>query len=130
MLAETKLTPRLLDPSEFRLLLDYGIGLTDIVKDQAGVDPEIAFGDWGSRLARRLASHEPRYLCFNGKRAAREALGVKKVEYGPQGELFGATRLFVVPSTSAAARRWWDGGVWEELARLVRGGSSRQFGRR
>ena len=120
VLAETKLTPRLLDPSEFRLLLDYGVGLTDIVKDQAGVDAKIEFGDWGSQLARRLAPCEPLYLCFNGKRAAREALGGKKVDYGLQAESFGPTRLFVAPSTSAAARRWWDGAVWEELAELVR----------
>ncbi len=122
VLAETKLTARLLDPSEFRLLLDFGIGLTDVVKDQHGMDREIDFSGWGALLQRRLAPHAPRCLCFNGKRAAREA-GIKIVEYGWRTETFGPTRLFVAPSTSAAARRWWDGDVWEELAGFVRSAS-------
>ena len=119
VLAETKLTPRLLDPSEYASLLDYGIGLTDIVKDQSGVDADIDFEGRGAYLEKRLTPHAPRYLCFNGKRAAREALGGERVEYGLQARSFGETRLFVAPSTSAAARRWWDGGVWGELATLV-----------
>lgn len=123
VLSETGLTPRLLHPSEFPLLLDYGVGLTDIVKDQAGVDIEIDFGDSGTTLRERLAPYAPRYLCFNGKRAAQEALGRKSVDYGLQDELFGSTRLFVATSTSAAARRWWDSGVWEELAERVAKGS-------
>ncbi|MCH7533652.1 MAG: hypothetical protein IID07_11960 [Gemmatimonadetes bacterium] len=64
--------------------------LTDIVKNQAGVDSDIRLSDRGALL---------------------------------QARSFGATRLFVAPSTSAAARRWWDGGVWEGLAGLVRGTS-------
>ena len=121
VLAETRLTPRLLDPCEFPLLLDFGIGLTDIVKDQDGMDSEIDFKDAGTLLRARVAPYAPRYLCFNGKRAAREALGADRIEYGIQEELFGPTRLFVAPSTSAAARRWWDGEVWNVLAKLVRG---------
>lgn len=120
VLYETGLTERLLDPSEFGLLPKYGIGLTDIVKGQAGGDHEIDFGRNGSLIKARLAPYAPRYLCFNGKRAAREALGVKKVGYGLREETFGPTRLFVATSTSAMAKRWWDAGVWEELARLVR----------
>ena len=122
VLYEIGLTDRLLDPSEFGLLPDYGIGLTDIVKDQDGMDSEIDFKNAGTLLRQRLDFSAPRYLCFNGKRAAREALGSKKVAYGPQGESFGPTRLFVAPSTSAAARRWWDAAAWGELARLVKSG--------
>jgi TDG/mug DNA glycosylase family protein len=73
------------------------------------------------RLKRCLRPHAPRILCFNGKRAAREALRQKKVQFGLQPTTFGRTLLFVAPSTSAAARRWWDLKVWEELAELVRG---------
>ena len=124
MLHETGLTPRRLDPSEFRLLLDYGIGLTDVVKDQDGMDSEIEFKDSGTLLEERLAPYAPRYVCFNGKRAGREALGVKWIEYGLRTETIGATRLFVAPSTSAAAKKWWDGRVWKELAGLVREASA------
>ena len=120
VLAETGLTPRCLEPSEFRQLLDYGIGLTDIVKDQAGADSDIEFGDWGTLLEERVVAVAPRHLCFNGKKAAQQALGVKKVGYGLQTCSFGPTRLFVAPSTSGAARGFWDAGVWVELSRLVR----------
>ena len=120
VLEETGLTPRLLHPSEYRSLLEHGIGLTDVVKDQAGMDIEIDFPEHGVTVEHRLRPHSPRFLCFNGKRAASEALGPRRVSYGAQSKTFGSTRLFVAPSTSAAARRWWDIGLWQQLAGLVR----------
>jgi double-stranded uracil-DNA glycosylase len=121
VLAETGLTPRLLEPHQFKELIELGIGLTDVVKHQAGSDSEIRFGSAGAGLEARLRPYAPAYLCFNGKRAAREALGRRSVDYGLQTERFGATRLFVAPSTSAAARRFWHPRHWHELARLVEG---------
>jgi double-stranded uracil-DNA glycosylase len=41
------------------------------------------------------------------------------VEYGPQERRLGGVRAFVLPSTSGAARRYWDVARWYELARLV-----------
>ena len=120
VLEETGLTPYLLRPSDFRSLLQYGIGLTDVVKNQAGMDIDIDFSGYGATLELRLRSFSPRFLCFNGKRAASEALGRKQVTYGMQSDEFGPTSLFVAPSTSAAARRWWDTRIWEELADYVR----------
>jgi TDG/mug DNA glycosylase family protein len=119
-LRDVGLTDRLLDPSEYRSLLGYGIGLTDVVKDQSGMDSAIDFDGWGALLRGRLEPYSPAYLCFNGKRAASEAIGEKRIRYGLHATSFGSTRLFVAPSTSAAARRWWDGGIWRELAELVR----------
>jgi len=55
-------------------------------------------------------------LCFNGKRAAQQFLGRTDVALGLQSEMVGATRLFVAPSTSAAARRYWRLEVWQALA--------------
>ena len=106
--------------------MEHGIGLTDVVKDQAGMDIEIDFPEPGVRVEHRLRPHSPRFLCFNGKMAASEALGRQRVSYGIQSNVFGSTRLFVAPSTSAAARRWWDIGFWQQLADLVR--SPDQFG--
>ncbi len=120
VLEETGLTPCLLHPSEFRSLLQYGIGLTDVVKDQAGMDIDIDFPGYGAELEHRLKPYSPRFLCFNGKRAASEALGRRQVTYGMQSDTFGPTSLFVAPSTSAAARRWWDTRFWAELADFVR----------
>ncbi len=127
ILWETGLTDRLLEPREYGSLLDYGIGLTDVVKDQEGRDSAIDFGGCGALLRKRLEAllrkrleaYSPRYLCFNGKRAALEVLGGKRIGYGLQASSFGPTRLFVAPSTSAAARRSWDAGVWKQLSDLV-----------
>lgn len=120
VLAETGLTPIRLSPAEYRRLIEFGIGLTDVVKDQSGMDHELVVREGqGREVLDRIRVHAPAVLCFNGKRAAQETLGVRKVPYGPIPEPVGGTRLFVAPSTSAAARRWWDADIWRELADLV-----------
>lgn len=114
------LTPRQLEPSEYRLVLRFGIGLADLVKDQSGDDAAIRFGDADrKRLLAAILRYRPRVLCFNGKRAVQEFLR-RRVTYGLQREMIGPTALFVAPSTSAAASRWWNLAPWQELARLVR----------
>jgi TDG/mug DNA glycosylase family protein len=40
------------------------------------------------------------------------------VDYGLMDEKIGDTALFVLPSPSGAARRFWDKKPWRELARL------------
>ena len=120
-LARTGLTPRALAPAQWRELLAYGIGLTDLVKRQSGGDAEIDFRRAGRRaLAHKIARLRPRMLCFNGKRAASEFLGRRAVAYGLQPERIGATRIFVAPSTSGAANGAWQPAHWDELAALVR----------
>ena len=80
-------------------------------------------------LRTKLMSFQPRYVCFNGKRAAQEFLGSKTIEYGVQPLRYGRTVLFVAPSTSAAANGARDQSIWQDLARRVlrprrtRGGS-------
>jgi len=119
-LARTRLTPRQLSPSEWRLLLDFSIGLTDLVKGQSGADDEIDFGRAGAtELERKIERLHPGVLCFNGKRAASEYLG-RQVEFGVQSEIIADTRIFVAPSTSGAANGAWDPARWDELAELVR----------
>jgi TDG/mug DNA glycosylase family protein len=123
-LARTGLTPRLLAPSEYPLLLSFGIGLTDLVKLQSGGDAEIDFRRAGAReLEQKIARLRPRVLCFNGKRAAGEFLGRRRVSFGLQPEPIGATRIFVAPSTSGAANGSWDPAVWDALAATVREGA-------
>ena len=122
-LSTVGLTDRQLDPAEYRLLLDYGILLTDLVKDQVGGDRTISFRKADSlRLRLTIMRYQPRYFCFNGKRAAREFFGTDRVEFGVQRSRLGKTVLFVAPSTSAAARASWDLSVWRDLAKRVRRG--------
>ncbi len=120
ILSETGLTPRKLEPREFRDLLRFGIGLTDIVKQQFGNDPDIDFGlSCVEPLTRRLLDLQPAYLSFNGKKAAQVLIGRKRIEYGLQEERIGATAMFVAPSTSGAVNGYWDPDIWRELGRRV-----------
>ena len=124
-MARVGLTPRRLTPGEAGLLPDLGIGLTDLVKDQSGPDSGIEFGGESRELLRRkMQELQPDILCFNGKRAAKEFLRSTTVEYGLQPQRIGATRLFVAPSTSAAANGSWDPAWWDKLAALLRSTTS------
>ena len=114
------LTPRQLAPADYRVAKEFGIGFTDLVKDQSGSDAAIDFrNEQREHLRAAILIAQPAFLCFNGKRAATEYLESKRVAYGPHVTTIGATRLFVAPSTSGAANGSWDFAFWEELARLV-----------
>lgn len=114
------LTPKQLAPEAFRELLDFGIGLTDVVKQQFGNDAEIDFRRSDPvGLRHKLVEYQPLVLAFNGKKAAQTFFGRQSVELGVQDDRIGRTLLFVAPSTSGAANRSWDEGYWHALGRMV-----------
>lgn len=121
-LHEVGLTPRLLEPREFRILPQFGIGLTDVCKTRSGSDAEIGTDGFDApRLRRAVERAAPAWLAFTSKNAGRAALG-RPADYGVQPERIGDTRCFVLPSPSGRARRWWDIRPWRELADLVTSG--------
>ena len=116
------LTPRLLAPAEFRTLLRYGIGLTDLCKTESGADTDLSRqADDAAALTAKIAQHRPAILAFNGKRAARVFLGAETLDYGEQTRRVGETAIHVLPSSSGAARRWWDEAFWRRVADAIRG---------
>lgn len=118
-LHEVGLTPVRLAPSEFARLPRFGIGLTDVCKARFGSDAEVGHAHFDpAGLERRIAAAAPRHLAFNGKNAARAALG-RPVAYGLQAERLGGAQTWVLPSTSGAARRFWDLEPWRQLAAAV-----------
>lgn len=118
-LAEVGLTPRRLQPQEFREVLEFGIGLTDLCKTRSGSDVEVGVGGFDvPRLVTSLDEHRPAWIAFTSKNAARGALG-RPVDYGVQPERLAESRVFVLPSPSGAARGFWDIERWRELARLA-----------
>ncbi|MGH2374506.1 MAG: mismatch-specific DNA-glycosylase [bacterium] len=119
-LAEVGLTPHVLAPADYEQLLRFGIGLTDLIKGQAGRDDQVPFARADAMALRaKVMLYQPRYLCFNGKRAAREFLRRPEVEYGVQAERIGRTVLFIAPSTSRSANAFWDLSIWHDLAGRV-----------
>jgi TDG/mug DNA glycosylase family protein len=115
-LQATGLTPDELAPAEFARLPEFGIGLTDICKLLHGSDEEVGTVEFDvTGLQERIAAAEPANLAFNGKNAARGALE-RDVTYGPQEEQLGGAAVWVLPSTSGRARRFWDVAPWRQLA--------------
>lgn len=116
------LTPRQLRPEEYRTILEYGLGLTDLAKGISGADRVLSSRHFDvESLKRKLLRYVPRILAFTGKRAAHEFFERRRpIEYGPLEERVGETMLFVLPSPSGAARGYWDPERWKELQLLSR----------
>jgi TDG/mug DNA glycosylase family protein len=114
------LTPCVLEPADFHRLIDWNMGLTDLAKTVSGSDQVLERANFdGARLNGLILQYRPQILAFTSKRAAEELVG-HRVEYGLAATGIGATRLFVLPSPSGAARGFWDEDPWRELARLRR----------
>ncbi|MGB0631210.1 MAG: mismatch-specific DNA-glycosylase [Alphaproteobacteria bacterium] len=121
VLHETGLTPRLFAPSEFRELLLLGVGLTDLAKHESGMDITLSSAAYDAgALHDKVEAAAPSILAFTGKRPAGlfllETLGTGITYYGEQRARLGDTRIFVLPSPSGAARRWWSAEPWHTLA--------------
>lgn len=127
MLHRSGLTPERLQPADYARVLDYGIGLTDVVKHASGLDRDLDPAHLGEAareaLQARVTAVAPEVLAFTSKRAALAGLG-EVAGYGEQPQRWGATRLWVLPSPSGSARRWWDEGPWLALGEVVRSGAA------
>lgn len=118
-LAAIGLTPRLLQPEEFPLMLGFGIGLTDLAKHASGPDAAIRRDHYDPEgLAARIRACRPGMLAFNGKRAAATFLDVKgtALPFGKGPDLPDFPSIFILPSTSGLASRSWDAAYWHRMA--------------
>ena len=121
ILNESGLTPHLFAPTEFRELLSLGIGLTDLAKHEAGMDVALSSAAYDAdALHAKVEVAAPAILAFTGKRPAGlfllKILGMSITDYGEQPVRLGCTRIFVLPSPSGAAQRWWSAEPWHTLA--------------
>lgn len=123
-LAEIELTPRRYEPLEFRQMLKLGIGFTDLSKSGIGMDHQI-----GAQLCDRksfeikMRKYRPRFIAFTGKKAASLWLlrPTRQVTLGLHSKSEDFPEVFVLPSTSGAACRYWDPEPWKELANQLKG---------
>lgn len=94
--------PEPLEYDDDRRLLEFGIGLTDLVKRPTrGVD-EIErqeFAEGRVLLARKLEEFQPRVVAFNGKTVYEKFAG-RPCKLGLQKEKLYGAQVFVLPSTS------------------------------
>lgn len=122
ILFKTGLTPVKLQSGEFRTLPEYGTGLTDLVKISSGADKNIPLSAYDIEgFCSRIRKYKPVVVAFNGKNAAKVFFG-HTIDYGGPiyDERSGKTALFVLPSTSAAARAYWNEEYWWKLAEFIR----------
>lgn len=124
VLHQIGLVPERLQPEEFRTLLRYRIGLTDVAKRTSGPDSALRGDHFDlAGFVERIAANRPRILAFNGKRAAQAALGISqgRLAYGPQARRLADADIYVLPSTSGAAAGFWSIEPWKQLAMAVTG---------
>lgn len=101
-LFESRLTPIHLSPEEDHRMLEFGLGLTDLVKRWSRSIGDLSKEDFRHgvpALKKKLLRVSPGAIAFNGKTAFEKFEG-RKADLGPQRTLFGHSRVFVLPSTS------------------------------
>ncbi|MEE3232912.1 MAG: mismatch-specific DNA-glycosylase [Candidatus Latescibacterota bacterium] len=116
VLWESGIIPEKLSPGDFSSIIKYRVGLTDLAKYVSGVDVDVPKTCYDvASLQKKIVTYKPHWFAFNGKRPAEEFFK-RRVVYGLQKETLIKTRLYVLPSTSGAARRFWDESYWYDLA--------------
>jgi TDG/mug DNA glycosylase family protein len=113
------LTPRLLSPFEEEELLQWGIGLTNIVErttvraDELSKDELIA----GARaLERKVRRYKPRIVTILGLGAYRTGFARPKAKLGLQDHQIGKTQVWLLPGPSGLNAHFTPKG----LAKVVR----------
>jgi TDG/mug DNA glycosylase family protein len=104
LLHDAGFTSRVLAPSEQNELPAYGLGVTNAAVRTTRGSGELRRGDFegaAERLGQIADELGPGWIAFVGKEAYRGTFN-ERSELGVQERRLGATRLFVLPSTSPA----------------------------
>ena len=102
LLFESGIVPEPLEHKEDVRLLEFGIGLTDLVKRPTRGIEELTreeFAEGCLLLAKKLEEFKPRMIAFNGK-VVYESFAGRPCKLGLQKERLYGARIFVLPSTS------------------------------
>ena len=96
-------TERVLAPWEEGLLLEHGVGITNIVSRTTATAAEVMreeLVDGRRRLERKVRRYAPRWLAVAGIGAYRIAFDSPRATVGPQERTIGPTRIWVLPNPS------------------------------
>ena len=120
-LHEVGLTPYRLEPSSYADLLKYGIGLTGLNKTEWGADAELSPERFDiPSFTEKMHRFRPKVIAFESKHAACKFYSCTRVEYGLQKDLLYGIPVYVCPSTSGRARKYFNLSVWKELSDLIK----------
>lgn len=96
-------TERILAPAEESKLLEYGYGITNIVKRATASASELNKDELlkgGQELVSKVLLFKPSCLAIVGVTAYRIAFGAQKAHFGQQKERIGKTLVWVLPNPS------------------------------
>ena len=96
-------TERVYHPSEERLLLARGYGITNVVPRTTATAAELSpeeFVAGGRALVEKVRRYRPRVLAVLGVTAFRAAFGHPRAALGLQAERIGETAVWVLPNPS------------------------------
>jgi TDG/mug DNA glycosylase family protein len=102
-------TPRQLKPSEQEELTGYGLGITNIAPRATAQAAELTAAELregGRRLESLVTARRPGYVAILGVTAYRTAFARPKALIGPQPDVLGAARLWVLPNPSGLNASW------------------------
>jgi mismatch-specific thymine-DNA glycosylase len=102
MMYDSGVIPEPLSYDDDRRILEFGIGMTDLVKRPTRGIEEIErqeFAEGRVLLARKLEEFHPRVVAFNGKMVYEKFSG-RPCKFGLQKETLYGAYVFVLPSTS------------------------------
>ncbi|WP_103353971.1 G/U mismatch-specific DNA glycosylase [Amycolatopsis sp. CA-128772] len=114
-------TSRLYKPSEQDQLLDLRLGITNVVARTTARADELSddeLREGGKLLVAKVLEYRPRWLAVVGITAYRTAFGLPKARVGPQEQLIGDTRVWVLPNPSGLNAHWTPAGLGVEFGRL------------
>jgi len=101
LLYDSGVVPEPFDYPDDRRIIEFGIGLTDLVKRPTKTIVELKreeFAEGRFVLSRKLEEFLPRVVAFNGK-LPYEQFAQRKCKYGVQKELLYGARVYVLPTT-------------------------------
>jgi double-stranded uracil-DNA glycosylase len=102
-------TPRRLSPSEQAELTGYGLGITNIAPRATAQAAELTpaeLREGAARLRALVEARHPSVVAIAGVTAYRTAFARPRAILGPQPELLGPARLWVLPNPSGLNASW------------------------
>ena len=123
VLFKSKVVPEPLEYGDDRRIIEFGIGLTDLVKRPTRGVEELTREDFAEGrivLSQKLEEYTPRVIAFNGK-IVYEQFAQRKCKYGLQKGLLYGAQVYVLPATSGQLTEGKAERVkhFRNLARLV-----------
>ena len=99
------MVPEPFDYHDDKRVIEFGIGLTDLVKRPSKTVEELKREDFAEGrivLSQKLEEFQPRVVAFNGK-LTYEQFAQRKCKFGLQKESLYGARVYVLPATPGAA---------------------------